>query len=94
MQLSLYVVPMICKSLASQPIATCIKENQHLTSLELADYSEGDQRFILVSSDNYWDLVTVELAIATVVLQLSTLSWDGYCLVQCAPKKQIVALST
>lgn len=77
MQLSLYVVPMICEPLVSQPIAACAKENQHLASLELADYSEGDQGLevdILVGSDYYWDLVTGELAVAAVVLQLSTLS--------------------
>ena len=61
MQLLLYVVPMICEPLASQPIAACVKENQHLASLELADYSEGDQGLevdILVGSDYYCDLVT------------------------------------
>lgn len=61
MQLSLYVVPMICEPLASQPIAACAKGNQHLASLELADYSESDQSLevdILVGSDYYWDLVT------------------------------------
>lgn len=60
MQLSLYVVPLICEPLVSQPIAACAKENQHLVSLELADYSEGDQGLkveILVGSDYYWDLV-------------------------------------
>ena len=61
MQLSLYVITMICEPLASQPIAACTKENQHLASLELADYCEGDQSLevdILVGSDYYWDLVT------------------------------------
>ena len=61
MQLSLYVVPMICEPLVSQPISTCVKENEHLASLDLADYSEGDQILrvdILVGSDYYWDLVT------------------------------------
>ncbi len=61
MQLSLYVVPMICEPLVGQPIAACAKENQHLASLDLADYSEGDQSLgvdILVGSDYYWDLVT------------------------------------
>ena len=59
-QLSLYVVPMICEPLSSQPIAACTKENQRLASLELADYCEGDQSLevdILVGSDYYWDLV-------------------------------------
>ena len=60
MQLSLYVVPMICEPLASQPIAACAKGNQHLASLELADYSQSDQDLevdILVGSDYYGDLV-------------------------------------
>ena len=61
MQLSLYVVPMICEPLVSQPIAACAKENQHLASLDLADFSESDQGLevdILIGSDYYWDLVT------------------------------------
>ena len=62
MQLSLYVVPMICEPLVSQPIAACAKENQHLASLDLADYSESDQSLevdILIGSDYYWDLVSL-----------------------------------
>ena len=32
MQLSLYVVPTICEPLVSQPISTCVKENEHLVA--------------------------------------------------------------
>ena len=42
MQLSLYAVPMIYESLVSQPISVCARENQHLASLDLSDYSEGE----------------------------------------------------
>ena len=61
MQLSLYVVPITCEPLISQPIAACARENRHLVSSELADYSESDHRLdvdILVGSDYYWELVT------------------------------------
>ena len=42
--LSLYVVPKICEPLACQPIVTSAKENQHLATLDLADYSNGKSR--------------------------------------------------
>ena len=61
MQLSLYVVPMICEPLVSQPISACAREDQHLASLDLADYSESEHSLevdVLVRSDYYWDLVT------------------------------------
>ena len=57
--LSLYVVPTICQPLVSQPIATCAAEAQHLASLNLADYTDGERLDVdmLVGSDFYWDLV-------------------------------------
>ena len=61
MQLSLYVVAMICEPLVSQPISACARENEHLASLDLADYSETDHSLevdVLVGSHYYWDLVT------------------------------------
>ncbi len=57
----LYVVPMICEPLVSQPIADTIKGNQLLATLELADYTDGRSRLevdVLIGSDCYWDLVT------------------------------------
>ena len=60
MQLSLYVVPTIYEPLVSQPISACARENQHLASLDLADFSKGDHNLdvdILVGSDYYWELV-------------------------------------
>ena len=32
-------MPMICEPLVSQPIYACVKDNEHLASLDLADYS-------------------------------------------------------
>ncbi len=61
MHLSLYVVPMICEPLVSQPIAMCMKESQHSSMLDLADYSDGESCLevdVLIGSDIYWDLVT------------------------------------
>ena len=61
MQLSLYVVPMICEPLVSQSISACAREHQHLASLDLADYSESEHSLevdVLVGSDYYWELVT------------------------------------
>lgn len=53
---SLFVVPMICEPLVGQPISECIKGNQHLTSLELADLAESGSTLavdILIGSDYY-----------------------------------------
>ena len=38
MNVSLFVVPMICEPLISQPIDVCINQNPHVASLELADW--------------------------------------------------------
>ena len=59
--LSLYVVPMICEPLISQPIAACVSECPHLASLELADSADKDSSLevdVLIGSDYYWTLVT------------------------------------
>lgn len=59
--LSLYVVPVICKPLVRQPISACANENQHLATLDLADYSDGSlclEVDLLIGSDFYWGLVT------------------------------------
>ena len=64
MQLSLFVVPMICEPLAGQPISACVKENQHLATLDLADISDGSSSLevdVLIGSDYYWSLVTGEV---------------------------------
>ena len=37
MTMSLFIVPVICDPLISQPIDVCIEQNPHLTGLELAD---------------------------------------------------------
>ena len=52
---------MICEPLVGQPISECIKGNQHLSSLELADFAEGGSTLTvdtLIGSDYYWKLVT------------------------------------
>ena len=40
-QLTLLAVPMICEPLASQPIAFCQNNYEHLSGLDLADSSDG-----------------------------------------------------
>ena len=60
-QLTLLAVSMICEPLASQPIAFCQNNYEHLSGLDLADSSDGHSRLevdILVGSDQYWDLIT------------------------------------
>ena len=60
-QLTLLAVPMICEPLASQTIAFCQNNYEHLSRLDLADSSDGHSRLevdILVGSDQYWDLIT------------------------------------
>ena len=42
-------------------MATCVRESQHLATLDLADYSEGETSWevdMLIGSDYYWDIVT------------------------------------
>ena len=61
MQLSLFVVQMICEPLVSQPVTASAETHHHLTSLDLADCSDGDSPMgvdVLVGSDYYWNLVT------------------------------------
>lgn len=64
LSLSLFVVPMICEPLTSQPISACIEENKDLASLDFADpadTSSGLEVDILIGSDYYWSLVTGEI---------------------------------
>lgn len=61
MTVSLFVVPMICEPLIGQPMEVCLKQNPHLTGLELADWVDQGSRLevdILIGSDHYWDFVT------------------------------------
>ncbi|XP_022792234.1 uncharacterized protein LOC111331393 [Stylophora pistillata] len=61
MQLSAFVVPLICDSLQSQSIVHASVSHAHLRELELADYSTGEDDImvdILVGSDWYWKLVS------------------------------------
>ena len=61
--LTLFSVPMICKPLASQPIAFCQESHEHLVGLDLADCSDGHTQLevdVLVGSDQYWELITGE----------------------------------
>ena len=78
--LSLYVVPMICETSVSQPIATCVAESRHLASLDPADYSDSEASLevdVLIGSDYYWHLVTggVSRGIHGPVAIHTSLSW-------------------
>ena len=60
-QLSLFVVPMICEPLASHPTSACIGSYQHPANLNMADICNGMSSLevdILIGSDHYWSIVT------------------------------------
>ena len=60
-ELSAFVVSIICDPLQSQYIAEATHSYAHLTVLKLADYGTGDDNVkvdILVGSDQYWSLVS------------------------------------
>lgn len=60
-ELSAFVVPIICDPLQSQSIAEASHAYAHLTGLKLADYGTGEDNVevdILVGSDQYWSLVS------------------------------------
>ena len=59
---SLFVVPIICDPLISQPWTS---QNPHLNRLELADWAYQESTLevdILIGSDYYWELVTGEVS--------------------------------
>ena len=60
-QLSAFVIPLICDPLQSQSIVYASVTHAHLRGLKLADYSTGEDDImvdILVGSDQYWQLVS------------------------------------
>ncbi|XP_044165250.1 uncharacterized protein LOC122949186 [Acropora millepora] len=60
-QLSAFVVPLICDPLQNQSIVHANVTHAHLRGLRLADYSTGEDDLmvdILVGSDQYWQLVS------------------------------------
>ena len=60
-ELSAFVVPIICDPLQSQSIAEATHTYAHLNGLKLADYGSGEDNVevdILVGSDQYWSLVS------------------------------------
>ena len=60
-ELSAFVVPIICDPLQSQSIAEATHTYAHLKGLKLADYGSGEDNVevdILVGSDQYWSLVS------------------------------------
>ena len=60
-QLSAFVVPLICDPLQSQSIVHASVTHTHLKGLKLADYSTGEDDILvdkLVGSDQYWQLVS------------------------------------
>ena len=64
MELDLFVVPHICDLLIAQPPSTCFSEHSHLSHLNFADdgIEEAPQEIdILIGSDSYWNIVTVEI---------------------------------
>ena len=59
LMMSLFVVPMICEPLVSQPIDAC--QDSQLAGLELADWADQESQLevdILVGADQYWNIVT------------------------------------
>ncbi|MCV6575674.1 MAG: hypothetical protein OIF58_08065, partial [Cohaesibacter sp.] len=61
LQLSAFVVPLICDPLQRQSIAKGSNTHAHLKGLKLADDCTGDHDVvvdILVGSDQYWNLVS------------------------------------
>ncbi|XP_068739252.1 uncharacterized protein [Montipora capricornis] len=60
-QLSAFVVSIICDPLKSQSVAEATHTYAHLRGLELVDYGTGEDNVevdILVESDQYWSLVS------------------------------------
>ena len=60
-ELSAFVVPIICDPLQNQYIAEATHSYAHLTGLKLADYGTGEDNVevdIPVGSDQYWSLVS------------------------------------
>ena len=60
MEIQALVVPLICESLSSQPIAEC-RDYEHLADLNLADFANASDSLevdLLIGSDLYWNLVT------------------------------------
>ena len=63
-QLSLFTVPLICEPLSCQPVSLCQDRFEHLTHLDLADYTDGSSPLevdVLVGLDHYWDLASGEV---------------------------------
>ena len=61
MNMSLFVVSMICEPLTGQPIHVCVNEIPYLACLELTAWVDRGSRLevdVLIGSDYYWDLVT------------------------------------
>ena len=61
LNLTLFVVPMICEPLVSQPVEDCVVKYPHLAGLQLADWADGESSLdvdVLVGSDHYWGIVT------------------------------------
>ncbi len=64
LELPFFSVPMICEPLSHQPISLCKATCNHLMSINLADFDDGDAEMpvdILIGSDHYWTVVTGEV---------------------------------
>ena len=61
MDLTLFVVPIICEPIVGQSIDVCVKQNPHFKDLELADWADQGSTLevdVLIGLDHYWDRVT------------------------------------
>lgn len=62
-ELTMFVAPIICEALTSQPITLCQEKYKHLAGLPFADQSDGSDALevdVLIGCDYYWSFVTGE----------------------------------
>lgn len=84
-ELSAFVVPIICYTLQSQSISEATHTYAHLRGLELADYGTYEDNVevdILVGSDQYWSLVSGRVVRGSMAPLLLKPNLDGCCQVQ------------
>ena len=90
-QLSAFVIPLICDPLQSQSIVHASVTHAHLRGIKLADYSTGEDDImvdILVGSDQYWQLVSEKVVrgkdgknVTSIAARKEILKRAGYCFV-------------
>lgn len=60
-EFKLFAVPLICQPVAAQLIKLCVERYNHLSPLDLADFSDGTAPMnvdMLIGADYYWELTT------------------------------------